>query len=340
MITRKDHQNRLVMACIVLGLIVAILTNSDGNTLWELLTGWIGFFRSNIPRMTMDPSAIVFALVVLCILTLTVHVLFSRRSAPAAEGQKTGRRWPFRATLALVGLIIVAFSGGLAAVGIRMELPRLANTAKSPGNNRRFSSESSVLSGAQNRLKQVGIAASLYYSQDSETLPMGTTYDQNGRAMHGWHFALLPFVEQGNIYNSIDQTKPWNHPGNDGPYHREVSVFLHPVVPSTLDAAGYPITTYAANVHVLGGEQPQKIAEFKKGAANVLLIGEMAGNYRAWGYPQHLRDPKLGLNRTPNGFGGPWKAGTNFVMADGSLRTIRDDADPEFLKLLAEPGKE
>lgn len=40
-----------------------------------------------------------------------------------------------------------------------------------------------------------------------------------------------------------------------------------------------------------------------------------------------------------DGFGGPWpNGGTQFAMADGSVRLLRDDIDPKVLRALATPA--
>jgi prepilin-type processing-associated H-X9-DG protein len=72
------------------------------------------------------------------------------------------------------------------------------------------------------------------------------------------------------------------------------------------------------------------------GTSNTILIGEVAGNPKPWGYPTNWRDPLLGVNRTPDGFGHPAGGrGVQFAFADGSVRTFADDTSPEVLAPLA-----
>ena len=89
---------------------------------------------------------------------------------------------------------------------------------------------------------------------------------------------------------------------------------------------------------------------FAQAGANVALVGrnaerlqEVAGEVKAefkpWGSPTNWRDPQIGLNKSPHGFGGPWKGGiTNLMMADGSVRPIHEDIDPVVLKALSTPA--
>ena len=77
------------------------------------------------------------------------------------------------------------------------------------------------------------------------------------------------------------------------------------------------------------------------GTSKTLLVGEAGGNYRAWGQPLNVRDLKLGLNKSPEGFGSPRKDNaTQFLMDGGSVRSFTNDTDPEFLKLLADPRRD
>jgi hypothetical protein len=328
---------RLVFAylcLIVLLALVAVLANEVPR---ELLTGWFSFIRENATRMEVTTEAVVTGLVVVGLLTIIVHGLIrSWRRRAADEGK---RRWPIRATFAILLLVGISFCAGLAAVGITKETPRALHAIKGDKtSDRKMRSEAEVRPVAEQNFWQVGIALQ-QHAEEQGTLPLATAFGPNGRAMHGWHYSLLPYVEQNGLFRAIDPTKPWDHSDNEKYFRVEVRPFLHPVVRSTHDSAGYSITTYAANVHVMGGSEPRRLSDFANGASNVLLIGECYGYLKPWGYPLNVRDPKLGLKRDPDGFGGPWKAGTMFLMADGSVRTFRDDADPEFLKLLAEPGR-
>ena len=68
-------------------------------------------------------------------------------------------------------------------------------------------------------------------------------------------------------------------------------------------------------------------------------MGEVDANFEPWGKPGNLRDPATGLNRSANGFGCVRAARiVFFVMADGSVRELRDDIDPEVLRALATPA--
>jgi prepilin-type processing-associated H-X9-DG protein len=53
----------------------------------------------------------------------------------------------------------------------------------------------------------------------------------------------------------------------------------------------------------------------------------------------NVRDPARGVNRSPNGFGGPPSHhGANFAMADGSVRFISEKVSPSVMRALATPN--
>jgi prepilin-type processing-associated H-X9-DG protein len=69
-----------------------------------------------------------------------------------------------------------------------------------------------------------------------------------------------------------------------------------------------------------------------------MLIGEVGGNYRPWGHHANWRDPALGINSTPEGFGNTNRKMANFVMVDGSVRTLSNSTSLDLLKALSTPA--
>ena len=154
---------------------------------------------------------------------------------------------------------------------------------------------------------------------------------------HGWQTLLLPFVEQSELFRTIDLRKPWDHPANARPMRTRLQVYLHPAVAEEQPESGYALSHYAGNVRVLAGKPRRVPQDVPDGTSNTILAGEAAGNYRPWGDPANWRDPGVGLHRTAAGFGGPSPGGTAFVFLDGSVRFIRNDVSPAVLKALSTP---
>lgn len=65
----------------------------------------------------------------------------------------------------------------------------------------------------KNNLKLLGLALHNYHDEHGH-FPPAFTVDDNGRRLHSWRTLLLPFIEENELYEKIDLTKPWSHPAN------------------------------------------------------------------------------------------------------------------------------
>jgi hypothetical protein len=213
-----------------------------------------------------------------------------------------------------------------------------------------------------NNVKQLAMGA-LNYHDTFNGLPPGGTTTPDGRLLHGWAIHLGPFA--GFDYDGIDFTKPWNEPPNARIYQCNLPMFVNPALPGPhFDSQGYGLSHVAGNIHVLpieterptstddlvdGGIEPpletpprrgaMNLSAMKDGTSNTILLGTVGAKFRPWGHPANVRDPAVGINRSPDGFGGPahWH-GAQFAMCDGSVRTMASSTDPRVLKQLATPA--
>ena len=175
---------------------------------------------------------------------------------------------------------------------------------------------------------------------DQGKLPPGCTVDQEGEPLHSWMTLILPFVDQQDLFEKINRDTAWNIPGNESVFKNRINAFWNPgfAAPTQYDQAGFALSHYAGNVHVLGGTRRLSLADFKDGTSNTILAAEIAEELPPWGKPGNWRDPVLGLNRRPDGFGGPFPGGANLLFADGSVRFIVDGVKPKVIQALATPS--
>jgi hypothetical protein len=61
--------------------------------------------------------------------------------------------------------------------------------------------------------QQIGFALQNYHDTYGE-LPPAYTVDAEGKPLHSWRTLLLPYLDQQELYDQIDLTKPWNAPEN------------------------------------------------------------------------------------------------------------------------------
>jgi hypothetical protein len=292
-----------------------------------LLIGWVLHLVRIARETVIDGNATLTAATALACFVGGLHWLALRWR------QRSGAVWPWRWTLSITGLMLCLAVAGIAAVGVAHQSVWLASAPKlvESGSVRYAAARMQSM----NNLKQIGLAAHEIH-QRTKVLPPGATFDADGRPLHSWTTPLLPYIEQDRVYKMIDLNRPWSDPHNHAAFKQDIPIFLNPSVSESKHGEFGPCH-YAANVHLLGATA-RRLDDITDGAANTLLYGEAASRFKPWGQPLNWRDPSLGINRSPEGFGNPQLPGAVFVFADGSARFLRETISPEVLKALATPA--
>jgi len=196
---------------------------------------------------------------------------------------------------------------------------------------------------SKNNLKQIGLAMHNYHDVYS-MFPPGGIYTKNDEPYNAWMTSLLPFVEQANLYSQIDVNQPWTAPKNQPIFQSVIPAFLNPNIGPEVSkvVGGFGASHYAGNSQVLKNNGSVSFNKMTDGTSNTILAGEVSGGFMAWGDPENRRDPANGLGTAPNQFGGPAaQRGVQMLLADGSVRFISENINPQTLKALASPdGKE
>lgn len=311
--------------------------------LYRLTFGWIGFLQRVGPQIRIDGELAALSLATVVALTIGLHFflawLYRSVTMPPsipADGLQTTLRWRWKWTVSFVAIVLMMFVAGTSLVGIFHQCAWLA-TGPEPiieGGGLVFSAKRMQ---AQNNLKEVGFGF-LNFHDTYTAFPAGTMLDETGQALHGWQTQLLPFLNYS--LEQIDLQKPWSDSANRESF--EVVVPAYQIDGMRLpkhDEIGYALSHHAGNSHVLGGAKSWKQSQISDGTSNTILVGEAKGNFKPWGHPRNWRDPALGINTSPDGFGGPWPGGgAQFGLADGSVRYVREDIDPKVLRALATPA--
>ena len=120
-------------------------------------------------------------------------------------------------------------------------------------------------------LKQIAIAL-LSYESVYHALPPAYTVDANGKPLHSWRTMILPFLEERELYKTIDLSKPWDDPVNAEACKTMVAVYHCPADQSPLDH-----TTYLAIVAPNGCfrlTEPRHLSEITDGLSQTLMVIE------------------------------------------------------------------
>ena len=319
--------------------------------------GWILFLIKTLPQTTVEPAALLVGAAALAVLIGVVHFLArwlygaqpvaAAAAGPADAAQQSAgqaappiRIWRLRWTFAAVFLVVFLFAAGIALI-VTVHQTGWLLTSPHPWYHQGM--EAARRMQSNNNLKNIGLAFANYHDTYHQ-LPSGGTMNEYGELLHSWETQLLPYLEDNRKPNF---DLPWNHPENAAFFQREKDVFLNPGIDQpgpdrvgyTVDQEGFGLSHYAANSHVLGINSAVRHEDVTDGTSNTILTGEVKANFKPWGDPVNWRDPAEGLQKSPDGFGGPWTYGmTMFSMLDGSVQTIAADVDPEILKALATPA--
>ena len=296
-----------------------------------LAIGWIFFLVRVLPGVTVDPGGVAIGAICLVLLAILAHSFFGWLYRHFQEKDAPG--WKAKWTASLIAGVMLMFAAGISAAGMAHQVGWLL-TSKGP----LLGGSSTAARRAQsvNNLKQMALA-NLNYESAEGTMPPGATLDAEGRLLHGWQARMLPYMEQVELFNNIDFNVPWDAAENSTAVHTRVSAYLNPGISFDYQTPGPAPSHYAGNVLVLGGDLARKSKEIPDGTSNTILAGEAPAVFKPWGYPANWRDPAKGINKAPDGFGGPFAGGANFVFADGSVRFIKNTVDPKVFRSLGTP---
>ena len=167
----------------------------------------------------------------------------------------------------------------------------------------------------KSNLKQIALALNNYVSI-YHVLPPAYTVDAAGKPLHSWRTLILPFVEQGNLYKTIDLAKPWDDPANAEAFKTVPYVFR---CPSTTLPPNF--TSYLG---VVGSNacfdpvKPRTFSEMTDSTSETLMLIEVAQEHAVhWMAPLDASEEMV-LN-----FGSDGKlahtGGTQAALADGSV---------------------
>ncbi|WP_439631817.1 DUF1559 family PulG-like putative transporter [Gemmata sp.] len=179
---------------------------------------------------------------------------------------------------------------------------------------------------AKNNVKQLALAMHNFESANGY-LPGEVAGDKNKPFAWGWRLHVLPYLEQGPLYNKLDTTKPWDDPVNlkvleEMPMPK---VFEHPGRPAPKGHTYFRIFSLPKGAKGTDlplfeeGKRGPRITDVTDGLSNTLMIVE-AGEAVPWYKPDVLAyDGKLPLPQLGDKDADLFLA----ALADGSVRTFK-----------------
>jgi RNA polymerase sigma factor (sigma-70 family) len=177
-----------------------------------------------------------------------------------------------------------------------------------------------------NSLKQIGLALHTYHDANGR-FPTNAVYDKDGQALLSWRVAILPYIDEGDLYNQFHLDEAWDSDHNKKLLAKMPQIYA-PIggKPKEKNATYYQ--GFVGNGAFFEGQQGRRMADITDGTSNTVMIIE-AADAVPWTKPTELKfDPDKDLPK----LGGHFKKGFYALFADGSVQRMRDDYDAKTMK--------
>jgi hypothetical protein len=176
-----------------------------------------------------------------------------------------------------------------------------------------------------NNLRQIGLAMHKYHDTYGH-FPTATIYDKNDKPLFSWRVAILPFIDESELYKDFRQ-EPWDSAHNKKLLARMPAVYKAPGIKTKK-----PNTTYYQLIvgkgAIFDGMIEIKIPDIVDCTANTILVIE-AEKPVLWSKPEDLTyDPDKPLPK----FGGVFADGFNFLSADGTTHFCQKGFDEHRMR--------
>jgi RNA polymerase sigma factor (sigma-70 family) len=178
---------------------------------------------------------------------------------------------------------------------------------------------------SMNNLKQILLAMHNYHDVNGH-FPAPATTSGDGKALLSWRVALLPYLDQNNLFKQFRVNEPWDSEHNRELLDKMPSVFA---IPGTnADAGSTYYQVFVGPGAAFEKRKRLRVNDFTDGTSNTVMVIE-AGSAVPWTKPEDLvYDPDQPLPE----LGGAFKEALHCALADGSAHTLRRDFDRNLFR--------
>ncbi len=346
--TAGSDQSRPKLGCFVVSFLIGmpaiIFLNCAGlyfvpESVFYLATGWFFFIRKVVPKVEIVWSDVALSVCFVLAFVVGFHRFVKRTLNDVSEERlienpQLNLTWRWRSTFAVTGAVAVLFVTSISMIGLTHQIVWF--TTSDEPSLRGMALDLPQAATRKNSLKPLGMA--VHEMHDEHGAWAGFETSPNGQ-LHGWPAGLLPYLmhDHTSLHQQINFDQSWRHESNRAAFKTHVDFFEagHPDIGPTAD--GFAPIGYSANSHLL--TLPKlRLRNITDGSPNTILMGEIGAEYPAWGDPMNWRDPAIGINSSPHGFGFPEGCATQFLLWDGSVRSVNHTIDNATLRALATPA--
>lgn len=179
-------------------------------------------------------------------------------------------------------------------------------------------------------LRQIGLAFHNYHDT-YKCFPPYAICDHEARPLLSWRVAILPFVEEHDLYRQFHLNEPWDSPHNFPLAQRMPSVYRCPTdASSKANASSYVVVTGPGTFFPIDSQT--KIQDVKDGMSMTVMAGEYVPNNSPWTKPEvySIDDSIVGAGRFSSSHSGGW----HVLVGDGLCRFVDEKTDPMTLRAI------
>jgi prepilin-type processing-associated H-X9-DG protein len=275
--------------------------------------------------------------------TFQALLTLARNASQAPDGNlpalppavRAAAEWSAQAASAILDKARVEISGSFVRVGARFPLD-LAEGSRRLAPAIQTASTAAIRTQSVNHLKQIGLAFHNYHDVHGRFPTPVLHGGRDGKIPYSWRIAILPFLDQQDLYNQYQFDEPWDSPANLKVLEKMPAVYSY-------SGAAFEPANHNAAYFVFTGSEPAlaervqgasrvgpNIAAITDGTSNTILAVE-AKREIPWTKPEDIPFdsrvwmPEIG-SFTPDGL--------NALFADGSVRFIPTATNERVLRAL------
>lgn len=181
-----------------------------------------------------------------------------------------------------------------------------------------------------NNLKQIGLALHNYQANNNG-FPSAAIVGKDGKPLLSWRVAILPYIEEQELYNEFHLNEPWDSPHNKALIPRMPRTYVCPSRPPTEPG----VTTYLAlvgNGALFEPNKPVSSNQVTDGTANTLAVVESTQAV-LWTKPADIDfSPRLTIAALRLGSNHPGVY--NALFADGSVKFLKSSLNAVTLRAM------
>lgn len=240
----------------------------------------------------------------------------------------------------LIGALPAKAEGSQVAINVPTDQDSLSKLGAMFSSASNAAMESSNRRERMDRFKQIALAMH-NYADAHKCLPPAAIRDKDGKPLLSWRVAILPYIDQNDLYKQFHLDEPWDSPHNSSLIEKMPGTYmdLGPKADQLNHEGKTTVQVPVGPQTVFFKKEGTKFPEITDGTSNTILVVEVDPKRAVvWSKPEDWEvdsnHPRRGIERTDrNQFAAAW--------CDGSVQYVPTDIDENKLRgLLSRAGRE